>query len=446
MKNAGLLLVISAGAMIALAVSSAQTGAQQKKPPDGSSLEDRTGKNRVTSRTRTLVGNNRLMKWKTGPGATVFASLTFVEAVAKTDALGMDAIEGSNTQKVSPSIAKNLDYKLTADELAAVNDALKTANVEMRGYRVDNLTPDRKVFEFAKTAGAATISGNPDPAAIPGLDKQANEFKITVAIETNGPKSTIAALQGRTKLIGIVADTGAWMQQGIPPLDGLASVKDGLPAVRLRDRNSLGPKGRDVMLGSGVGAMPAFFSEMNRLELRPLFLTLESTGAGDAAAEMAKTADAFEKAFQPTLGAFVDAASKSMPIYSGDSLLADIKAKIDAAIPRTAYVKPKKPRKLSVIDACVADMSHNTIPHFNLAIDLMGKYTGAFQPVFSNDLDNLKWPRIKEWDAIYLNDTVGALFPRSGDPAEPAALRSRRRRHRRLARLRVGLQELARTR
>jgi len=74
-------------------------------------------------------------------------------------------------------------------------------------------------------------------------------------------------------------------------------------------------------------------------------------------------------------------------------------------------VQPKKPRKLLVIDACVANMSHNTIPHFNLAIELMGKYTGAFQPVFSNDLDNLRWPKIKEWDAIYLNDTVGELFP-----------------------------------
>jgi type 1 glutamine amidotransferase/sugar phosphate isomerase/epimerase len=411
MKNVGVFLAIFAGAIVGLAVSPAQqTGAQPKKLPDGGSLEERTGKNRVTWRTRTLVGNDRLMQWKTGPGATVFASLTFLEAVAKTDALGLDAIEGSNTQKVSPSIRKNLDYKLTAEELAAVTDALKTANVALRGYHVDKLTPDRKVFEFAKAVGAATISGNPDPAAIPGLDKLANEFKITVAIENDDPKS-VTALQGSTKMIGIVADTGAWMQRGITPLDGLALVKDRLVAVRLRDRNARGLKGRDVILGSGAAAMPAFFSEMNRLDLRPLFLTLESTGAGDSAAEMAKTADAFEKSVQPTLGAFVDTASKSMPIHSGDSLPADVKARIDAAIPRTAYVKPKQPRKLLVIDACVANMSHNTIPHFNLAIELMGKYTGAFQPVFSNDLDNLKWPKIKEWDAIYLNDTVGELFP-----------------------------------
>jgi type 1 glutamine amidotransferase len=56
-------------------------------------------------------------------------------------------------------------------------------------------------------------------------------------------------------------------------------------------------------------------------------------------------------------------------------------------------------------------MSHNTIPHFNLAIDLMAKKTGAFEAIFSNDLDNLRWPKIKEFDAIYFNDTVGELFP-----------------------------------
>jgi type 1 glutamine amidotransferase len=142
---------------------------------------------------------------------------------------------------------------------------------------------------------------------------------------------------------------------------------------------------------------------MNRLEIRPLFLTLATATAAEV--------DAFEKSVQPALAAFVDKASKTMAVRGGNTLPADVKAKIDAAIPRAAYAKPRKPRKLLVVDACVANMSHNTIPHFNLAIELMAKHTGAFEAVFDNDLDNLKWPKIKEWDAIYLNDTVGELFP-----------------------------------
>lgn len=44
-------------------------------------------------------------------------------------------------------------------------------------------------------------------------------------------------------------------------------------------------------------------------------------------------------------------------------------------------------------------------------LELMGKYTGAFQPTFSNDLSNLKYPKIKEFDAVYLNNVCGMIFP-----------------------------------
>jgi type 1 glutamine amidotransferase len=371
------------GAMAALVFLSAQAPGQQKK--QGAPLEERTGATRVTWRTRTLVGNDRLMAWRTGPGVAAFPRVTFVEAVQKADGLGLTAIEGSNKQQVSPEIHKTLEYNLSAAEIESVKAALKTAAVQLRGYRVDGLTADRRVFDFAKALGCDLILGNPAKDSLGDIDKLATESGVKVALTISDPKAAMTAVAGRGKLIGIAADIGAWSK----PLEALAVVKDRLMAVDLRDRSA---------------SLTPFFNEMNHLGLRPLFLTLEG-------ADMAAVTDNFEKGVQPALGAFVDAASKDIPIRSGDTLPDDVKAKIDAAIPRTAYVKPKKARKLLVIDACVANMSHNTIPHFNLAIELMGKHTGAFEPVFSNDLANLRWPKIKEWDAIYLNDTVGELFP-----------------------------------
>jgi type 1 glutamine amidotransferase len=96
------------------------------------------------------------------------------------------------------------------------------------------------------------------------------------------------------------------------------------------------------------------------------------------------------------------------------NLAPEVRQRIEAAIPAKAYVTPKKARKVLVIDACVANMSHNTIPHGNLMIELMAKKTGAFEAEFSNDFEKLKYPKIKEYDAIFLNNTVGELFP---DPA-----------------------------
>jgi len=40
----------------------------------------------------------------------------------------------------------------------------------------------------------------------------------------------------------------------------------------------------------------------------------------------------------------------------------------------------------------------------------MGKRTGAYEAVFDNDLDNLKYDRIRQFDAVYLNNTVGMIY------------------------------------
>jgi hypothetical protein len=40
----------------------------------------------------------------------------------------------------------------------------------------------------------------------------------------------------------------------------------------------------------------------------------------------------------------------------------------------------------------------------------MGAQTGAYEAIFSNDLDNLKYDKIKQFDAVFLNNTVGMIF------------------------------------
>ena len=69
-----------------------------------------------------------------------------------------------------------------------------------------------------------------------------------------------------------------------------------------------------------------------------------------------------------------------------------------------------KPRKLLVIES-LEGMSHNTIPLTNVMIQRMGEKTGAWTTVFSNDLSNLRYPKVKEFDAIFLNSIVGEFAP-----------------------------------
>jgi type 1 glutamine amidotransferase len=110
------------------------------------------------------------------------------------------------------------------------------------------------------------------------------------------------------------------------------------------------------------------------------------------------------------IGDRVNEICKTAAITAPDKLPQEIRAGIEAAVPRQAPVTPKKARKLLILDENAFAYVHATIPHGNLALSLMGKNTGAYEPIFSNDLDNLKYPRIKEFDAIFLNSAGGMIF------------------------------------
>jgi type 1 glutamine amidotransferase/sugar phosphate isomerase/epimerase len=353
--------------------------------------------------------------WHVGVPAADFKQLTFAEAVVKSDLLGVTGVEASSGQRIAPEIPKNLDYHLQTGERAAVVRRLREYNQQILAYRAGSLGPDenseRKVFEFAKSINVPLIIADAQPAALPELDKLADEFGINVALDgARDPKAAEAALQGRGSHMGIAADLGAWMQEGIKPADGLAMVKDRLMAVEIHDRSALGARGHDVTLGSGAGDLPDFFLAAYRAEVKPLFLAVDGTGAADAYADLQKSLNGFERAMWPAMAARVRQMVDSPPgkIRGPELLSADMRKQIDDGAPRKAIVTPKKPRKLLVTDLQMYS-GHATIPHGNLMLELMGKYTGAFTPTFSNDLELLKYPRIKEFDAVWFNNVCGMV-------------------------------------
>ena len=88
--------------------------------------------------------------------------------------------------------------------------------------------------------------------------------------------------------------------------------------------------------------------------------------------------------------------------------------RVEAAIPAKAIVSPHKPRKLLIFDLNVGYGGHPSIATANLAFELMGRRTGAFDTVVSRDPQVFKPESLRGFDAVFLNNTVGNLFE---DPA-----------------------------
>jgi type 1 glutamine amidotransferase len=356
---------------------------------------------RVTWRTRTLVGDDRLTNWNFAISASGLRGLTFLEAVVRTEAAVVDFVEGSSTQQVSASIRKNLDYDLTTEERAAIRSQMGA--VRMLSYRVATIPREaasqRKLFEFAKEMSVDTLVV-PFTSDLAQLDTLANEFAVNVAVVGDEARS-VKALDGRSPRLGIAAPAGEALAAG----------------TRLSY----------VILGS-ADHKPDFFHELNRRKLRPLILVLDTTGLANAEGHLFRAIEAFEAAVQPAYGAFFTEFSRARPIRrdlvrpaKGEKLAdaeierrsAEMLQKIRAAIPTKAYATPKNPRKLLVIES-LQGMSHDTIPHANIMLEEMGKITGAWTAELNNDLNNLKYPKIKEYDGIFLNSIVGEF---AADPA-----------------------------
>jgi len=84
--------------------------------------------------------------------------------------------------------------------------------------------------------------------------------------------------------------------------------------------------------------------------------------------------------------------------------------RIEAAIPAKAFAAPRKPRKLLIFDLNVGYGGHGSIRTANVAFTLMGKRTGAFETVVSEDPAVFAPGSLRQFDAVFLNNTVGNLF------------------------------------
>ena len=83
--------------------------------------------------------------------------------------------------------------------------------------------------------------------------------------------------------------------------------------------------------------------------------------------------------------------------------------KILEALPIEVIKKPKKNRRLLIFSRSEG-YRHDAIPFANKAIELMGKKTGAFETVFSEEMSVFEPENLKGFDAILLNNTTNLEF------------------------------------
>jgi type 1 glutamine amidotransferase len=94
-----------------------------------------------------------------------------------------------------------------------------------------------------------------------------------------------------------------------------------------------------------------------------------------------------------------------------EKMPADAKDKIAEALPKEAYAKPAKPRRLLVFSK-TNGFRHQSIPTGKHLLEQLGKQTGAFEAVISDDMAEFEADRLKTYDAVcFLSTTQNVFLP-----------------------------------
>ena len=99
----------------------------------------------------------------------------------------------------------------------------------------------------------------------------------------------------------------------------------------------------------------------------------------------------------------------------------DVKAMM-GALPAKAPVQPKQPRKVLVL-AHAAGFVHSSIPLAAKTVEEMGKKTGAWTATTTYDPADINAENLKQYDAVFLDNTTGHFLDDPNDEKATAARR-----------------------
>lgn len=185
-------------------------------------------------------------------------------ALAHAKALGFDAVEFYSGM-----------FPITDDQ--AVIDAtvqkVKDLGLTISAHGVNGFGGDaaanRKIFEFAKSAGIRTISADPSPESFASLDELVKEFDIRIAIHNHGPAhrynkviDVLRAIEGHDARIGACADLGHFIRSGERPTEVIRLLAGRLYGIHLKDFAEMQEKTKGVILGKGHMDVAAVFEAL----------------------------------------------------------------------------------------------------------------------------------------------------------------------------------------
>lgn len=236
----------------------------------------------------------RLRKFPMAIQCWTFRKYSFLEALEKAKALGIDFVQPYPGQALSPDKPEVVfDHNLSEEHIQWVRTQLRRLGQSLVAYGVVNFENTeqemRQIFDFAKKLGIRTIVTEPGFDEFALLERMVKEYNVNIAIHNHPtpskyarPETILERVEGWDRRIGACVDTGHWMRSGVNPLQGLRLLEGRIIDVHLKDLDVFGAKdAQDVPFGQGEAEVDAILAELTRQNFRG-YLTVEHEREAEA--------------------------------------------------------------------------------------------------------------------------------------------------------------------
>jgi sugar phosphate isomerase/epimerase len=223
--------------------------------------------------------------WRLGMQSYTFHKFTLVEALDKTQQIGLKYIEVYPGHKLGGKwgdqvFGAQLDKKTQAEiKTFATSKGIKI--VAMGVVVTEKPTEWEPIFRFAKDMEMEYISCEPAIADWDLVEKLVKQYGIKISVHNHPqpstywkPENLLKEISNRNKLIGSSADVGHWRREGLNQIECLKKLDGRIISLHFKD---IAPKvegekeQHDVIWGKGILDVKGMLQELKRQNFKGVF-------------------------------------------------------------------------------------------------------------------------------------------------------------------------------
>lgn len=223
--------------------------------------------------------------WRLGMQSYSFHKFTLVEALDKTQELGLKYIEVYPGHKLGGKWGDTVfDFNLDKKTRKEIKDLAASKGVTIVGTGVfvaEKPADWSKMFELAKDMDMEFITCEPALTDWNQVEKLSKQYGIKVSVHNHpkpsdywNPQNLLDAISTRSSLLGSCSDVGHWRREGLDQIKCLQSLNGRIVSLHFKD---IAPKveeraeQHDVIWGTGILDVKGMLKELKKQGFKGVF-------------------------------------------------------------------------------------------------------------------------------------------------------------------------------